>query len=171
MKMNKLTIPTILAATVMIAGIFAFMPIEQASTVHTTIVLAGFEANALGVGDIATGAITADALATDAVLEIQTGVIDAFAGAAGVDFTCISDAPFTVYFNVANLANGETLVITGTAGHALTYTALVAATAANELVSGSLGAGAGETIILTLDAAGTSTLTIVSGIGSSANCA
>ena len=35
--MNKLTIPTILVATVMVAGIFAFMPIEQASTVHTTI--------------------------------------------------------------------------------------------------------------------------------------
>jgi len=34
--MNKLTIPTILAATVMVAGIFAFIPVEQASTVHTT---------------------------------------------------------------------------------------------------------------------------------------
>jgi len=35
--MNKLTIPTILVATVMVAGIFAFMPVEQASTVHTTL--------------------------------------------------------------------------------------------------------------------------------------
>ena len=35
--MNKLTIPTILVATVMVAGIFAFMPVQQASTVHTTI--------------------------------------------------------------------------------------------------------------------------------------
>ena len=34
--MNKLTIPAILAATVMVAGVFAFMPIEQASTVHTS---------------------------------------------------------------------------------------------------------------------------------------
>ena len=33
--MNKLTIPSILAATVLIAGIFAFMPVEKASTVHT----------------------------------------------------------------------------------------------------------------------------------------
>jgi len=30
-------IPAILAATVMVAGMFAFMPVEQASTVHTTI--------------------------------------------------------------------------------------------------------------------------------------
>ncbi len=35
--MNKLVIPTILLATVMVAGMFAFMPVDQASTVHTTI--------------------------------------------------------------------------------------------------------------------------------------
>ena len=35
--MNKLTIPSILAATVLIAGIFAFMPVEKASTVHTSL--------------------------------------------------------------------------------------------------------------------------------------
>ena len=34
--MNKLTIPTILVATVMVAGMFAFIPVEQASTVHTS---------------------------------------------------------------------------------------------------------------------------------------
>ena len=34
-SMNKLAIPSILAATVLIAGIFAFMPVEKASTVHT----------------------------------------------------------------------------------------------------------------------------------------
>jgi len=32
--LNKLVIPTILIATVLIAGIFAFSPIEKASTVH-----------------------------------------------------------------------------------------------------------------------------------------
>ena len=36
--MNKFAIPAILVATVMVAGIFAFMPVEQASTVHTTII-------------------------------------------------------------------------------------------------------------------------------------
>ena len=36
--MNKLVIPAILVATVMVAGIFAFMPVQQASTVHTTII-------------------------------------------------------------------------------------------------------------------------------------
>jgi hypothetical protein len=35
--MKKIAIPAILAATVLIAGLFAFMPIEKASTVHSTI--------------------------------------------------------------------------------------------------------------------------------------
>ena len=35
--MNRLAIPTILAATVLVAGIFVFMPVQQASTVHTTL--------------------------------------------------------------------------------------------------------------------------------------
>lgn len=35
--MNKLTIPTILVAVIMVAGIFAFSPVQTASTVHDTI--------------------------------------------------------------------------------------------------------------------------------------
>ena len=35
--MNKIVIPVILAVTISIAGIFAFMPIDKASTVHTTL--------------------------------------------------------------------------------------------------------------------------------------
>ncbi len=35
--MNKFTIPAILVVTVLVAGIFAFMPVEKASTVHTTL--------------------------------------------------------------------------------------------------------------------------------------
>ena len=35
--MNKIAIPTLLVATIMVAGMFAFAPVEQASTVHTTL--------------------------------------------------------------------------------------------------------------------------------------
>lgn len=35
--MNKTVIPSILTATILVAGIFAFMPVEKASTVHTSI--------------------------------------------------------------------------------------------------------------------------------------
>jgi len=38
--MNKLAIPAVLAATVLIAGMFAFMPVEKASTVHSSIIAA-----------------------------------------------------------------------------------------------------------------------------------
>ena len=35
--MNKLTIPTILVAVIMVAGIFAFVPVGQAATVHDSL--------------------------------------------------------------------------------------------------------------------------------------
>lgn len=34
--MNKLTIPAILTATILIAASFALMPVEKATTVHTS---------------------------------------------------------------------------------------------------------------------------------------
>ena len=39
--MNKLTIPALLLGVVMIAGAFAFMPVQEASTVHTTGITVG----------------------------------------------------------------------------------------------------------------------------------
>ena len=35
--MNKLAIPSLLLGVIMVAGAFAFMPVQEASTVHTTI--------------------------------------------------------------------------------------------------------------------------------------
>jgi hypothetical protein len=37
MIMKKIVIPAVLAATVLVAGMFAFMPVEKAATVHSTI--------------------------------------------------------------------------------------------------------------------------------------
>ena len=37
MMNNKLIIPALLIAAVMVAGLFAFAPVEQASTVHDTV--------------------------------------------------------------------------------------------------------------------------------------
>ena len=55
MIVRKLAIPAILAATVLVAGIFAFMPIEQASTIHTTV-----------IDDLQTQVITAGPFTVDA---------------------------------------------------------------------------------------------------------
>jgi len=41
--MNKLVLPTILTAIVMVAGIFAFIPVEQASTIHNTVLNVGID--------------------------------------------------------------------------------------------------------------------------------
>jgi len=59
--MNKLTIPAILAATVLIAGMFVILPIEKASTTHraakaTPVILAP---NSITAETIAAGSITA----------------------------------------------------------------------------------------------------------------
>ena len=43
--MNRLAIPSILAATVLVAGIFALMPVDKASTVHTAIQAAVRDSN------------------------------------------------------------------------------------------------------------------------------
>ena len=35
--MNKIVIPAILAATVLVAGVFAMMPVQKASTIHSSL--------------------------------------------------------------------------------------------------------------------------------------
>ena len=64
MKMNKLLIPTILAATIVIAGFFAFSPIEKATTVHTTIT---GQLMTIGESDTVSATTTTD-LITDSTL-------------------------------------------------------------------------------------------------------
>ena len=55
--MNKIAIPAILVATVMVAGMFAFMPVEQASTVHLS------------------GTITTTSTADTAAIKVDTAAI------------------------------------------------------------------------------------------------
>jgi len=133
--MNKLTIPAILAATVLVAGIFAFMPVEQASTVHTT-GLFTFGAGSITAGTIAIGAVDADALATDAVTEItdaaevQTGTSAISSGNVG------GDVDVTVFdiSGTTDIARGTICVII-TDGGADTATGLVEVLAGGTVVT------------------------------------
>ena len=68
--MNKLTIPAILVATVMVAGIFAFMPVEQASTVHLSGTITGVASQIILVSGVITPAAGGDA--TDAIACVKT---------------------------------------------------------------------------------------------------
>ena len=50
--MNKLLIPSILAVTVLIAGIFAFIPVDKATTVHDQIIAAILGTGTIDLTDI-----------------------------------------------------------------------------------------------------------------------
>jgi len=94
--MNKLTIPAILVATVMVAGAFAFMPVEQASTVHTT--------------NTATLSAATIALVADEMLEIrEISVTDVDFN--GVQSIRITGAAATDEFQIISL-----IMVPGTVG-------------------------------------------------------
>ena len=88
--MNKFAIPTILVATIMVAGMFAFVPVEQASTTHLlgtfnaavipddTIVSADFD-GAAGVVDTKLATISTDG-------KVAVGALDDDAGLVDIDF-------------------------------------------------------------------------------------
>ena len=117
--MNKITIPALLLGVVMIAGAFAFMPVQEASTVHTgaTTILG---TNGLSVAAVVDNSIDAGALAADAATEIATAV------------ALETMTPFRVSTAAVATAGGElTATFTCTAGQTcVIYDAKVVITAA-----------------------------------------
>ena len=84
--MKKIVIPTILTATILIAGMFAFMPVEKASTVHTTILantmqVRSFNADAGGLDLDDNDDIIVDCDVPFAVVGLQISGEDATVGA------------------------------------------------------------------------------------------
>jgi hypothetical protein len=68
-EMNKLTVPMILAATILIAGMFAIMPIEKASTTHRP--------NQVTSGALTPDSITAETIAAGAITTSEAPYLDA----------------------------------------------------------------------------------------------
>jgi len=131
--MNKLTIPAILAATVMVAGIFAFMPVEQASTVHATSALATVEVLTFTDADVTEGTdvysltCTGDAFVNSvyvqqlpandgATADLTVSIGTTTSGAAGLLAASDADAAISlaIVFDVP-VETGEVLTMT-TAG-------------------------------------------------------
>jgi len=81
--MIKFAIPTILASLVLVTGIFAFMPVDQASTVHTTI-------------------------QNTQMNQVNTTYQTAFNGVNQV--SCVSDADFIIYTYLIG-GDGETVEV------------------------------------------------------------
>lgn len=95
--MKKIVIPAILAATILVAGMFAFMPVQKASTVHTSI---GVLNVASGTAD-ATGATFANIVAPSSTIKngsvraltfTDAGTADTLAVSVCLDATCTSTA-------------------------------------------------------------------------------
>lgn len=106
--MTKYIIPSILTSLILVAGIFAFMPIEEVSTVHTTI-----QSTSVKIVEIATTAANFD-LTTDDELAIT------------------SDQPFTV------LGINCVQVDSGNAEDSIAWTGRIQGTATAEAFTGAL---------------------------------
>lgn len=126
--MRKLIIPSILAVTVLIAGIFAFMPIEKVSTVHGSI-----QANTARVSEDLIAVTVAD---TDLViecpaassgchiLEVYVEENDGTAGAgADIDLGAVTGTidgdPVTIVTNLATTVSEARVVLSGISGVAI----------------------------------------------------
>ena len=120
-------IPAILVAVVMIAGVFAFMPVEKASTVHSTLATSAGQTTAATAHD-AGGTIQTN---TDAEADGQDRAINFFYNMShfqGADGTTIT-----------NFANNATIV-RGIAGETLTGYATLTATTNNSKEGAAKGA-------------------------------
>jgi len=159
--MNKITIPALLLGVVMIAGAFAFMPVQEASTVHTS----------------------AATLTQQSVKVSENS--KAQASAAATTYTWTSDAPMTIVgLKGAELAQTDhtTTVFTitqinGVAMNtaAMTYTTQSSAAAAHTFFSNSVGeqigsiAGVGTSgagFLLPIEGVTSITMTVVTTAGS-----
>ena len=96
--MNKIVIPAILIVTVFIAGIFAFMPIDKATTVHTTLAT--------------TASVLAQTPERDVAVKSKTDI-----GTSTIDLIDVSvDKDFTVeigQFLVESTSGDGTVIVTG----------------------------------------------------------
>ena len=131
--MNKFTIPAMLLGVVMIAGVFALMPVYDASTVHTSAAGAGIRF--LQLTDICT------VPATPAATDCDNITIDIPAGATyrlvSLSVTSVFAAAETLDY-AACTQNGVTSTIdvgANTGGSGATVTVLDGTTAAGDLTS------------------------------------
>lgn len=95
--MKKLVIPSILTATVLIAGMFAFMPIEKASTVHSTITTNSAAQDRWISGALPDIASPADGLDLNLSADVTDG-LDLAGGYLYIDETDVgADAEVVIY--------------------------------------------------------------------------
>ena len=142
--MNKILMPALLVATIMVAGMFAFAPVEQASTVHTT----GITQGTTTVSSSTTGAegtVTLTCGATSACVIQEIFITD-------------EDAQAQVLTDVDLSINGDTIALTSCVTDALgadvTVALLLSDFAGLQGTSGdTIPVSAGEVLTLTITGA------------------
>jgi len=162
--MNKLTIPAILVATVMVAGIFAFMPVQQASTVHTTITADIGTSFRVSSGSTALGDVDAGnevfSIACASACIVESIEIWTTAGAQDADIVYVANVAGNVPILTTDLAapadGGLGDIAEGTTNPGAIHEALrtIAALAlgdVNEVTPLVITASAGNTISVELD--------------------
>src|SRR5574341_1816426 len=123
--MKKVVIPTILAATILVAGMFAMMPIQKAATVHTSIIAGG---------------------AGNVLLEVTDANVNA-ADVYTVD--CTTDAVVIgITATLAGTVTDEDLLV-AQGGEALQATVVFAAAGGQTLVAGGIPVPAAQTLTIT----------------------
>jgi len=95
--MNKFTIPVILVVTIFVAGIFAFMPVEKASTVHNTLQTASSATSAHDLLQTLTASTTHD----NTLLNNVKWTFSNDLSTANVTASC-SSGSFLVYWTFSN---------------------------------------------------------------------
>jgi hypothetical protein len=108
--MNKIAIPAILGTILLVAGMFAFMPVEKASTVHDP----AFSNSGIGTGEVTSASIS------------DGTIVNADIAADTIQGTALADA---IALDAATTISGNTLTI-GAAGTAFTNLAIETLTAA-----------------------------------------
>ena len=122
--MNKIAIPTLLLGVVMIAGIFAFMPVQEASTVHTTAATAGLLV--IGNDSAMNSATTCTSTADFTVDYVIAGTVnDETITIGGTAYATDAVITFDETANETSL-DGTSGTVGGTAGETVTFTSSAA---------------------------------------------
>jgi len=104
MKMNKIIIPSIVAATLLVIGVVGFAPVEQATAVHTTI--QGTQLNDVGTSVTLTLGTDVNVQCANAFLVHYSISADADADAITIDFDDDAADELTFIIEVDDAAAG-----------------------------------------------------------------
>ena len=148
----------------MVAGAFAFMPVQEASTVHTTgattlgadaITEAKIANDAIAAEHIAGDAIVAATLAADVTTEITAGLMTVkeaiFVTADATTITAEGTSPFMVEFYLSDLNDADALLSISLEGVLVHVITSATANVTNCVTIGSNGGAANTITALTDD--------------------